>query len=293
MLRRSIFHPGLLAIVLGLPTGLGASDGAVASAVGHQVSAPVQSVATAAAAEAVAFGQDTAIRLSQGVIGKPVGDYELTDRAGRRIRLAQYRGKPLLVNFIYTGCSQVCPTSVQFLSQAVNQAQRTLGADSFSTLTIGFNAPDDTPLAMADFARRQGIRAPNWEFAGAQPETVTQLTRDFGFSYAATTGGFDHIAQVTVVDAAGRVYRQVYGDSFELPLLVEPLRALVTGTPQPELSVAQVLDRIRVLCTVYDPASGKYRLNYALFIEIFAGLTVIGGTVLFLLRERRRRLHGR
>lgn len=293
MLWRTILQRGLLAIIPGLPTGLGASDGAVVSAVGHQVSMPGQNVATATAAEAVGFGQDTAIRLSQGVIGKPVGDYELTDRAGRRIRLAQYRGKPLLVNFIYTGCSQVCPTSVQFLSQAVNQAQRTLGADSFSTLTIGFNAPHDTPLAMTDFARRQGVRAPNWEFAGAHAETVAQLTRDFGFSYAATTGGFDHIAQVTVVDAAGKVFRQVYGDRFEVPLLVEPLRELVTGSPPRELSVAQVLDKIRVLCTVYDPASGKYRLNYALFIEIFAGITVIGGTLLFLLREWRRRPHGR
>ena len=293
MLSRTIFQSGLLAIVLGLPGGLGASDGAAASAVEHRVSAPVQTVATAAAAQAVAFGQDSALRMSQGVIGKPVGDYELTDRAGRRTRLAQYRGKPLLVNFIYTGCSQVCPTSVQFLSQAVNQAQRALGADSFAALTIGFNAPHDSPVAMADFARRQGIRAPNWEFAGAHAETVAQLTRDFGFSFTATTGGFDHIAQVTVVDAAGKVYRQVYGDRFELPLLVEPLRELVTGTPLPESSVAQLLDKIRVVCTVYDPASGKYRLNYALFIEIFAGLTVIGGTLLFLLRERRRRPHGR
>ena len=293
MLWRTIFQPGLAAVVLGLLVGLGASDGAVASAVGHQVSTPAQSVATAAAVDPVALDQDAAIRLSQGVVGKPVGDYEMTDRAGQRVRLAQYRGKPLLVNFIYTGCSHVCPTSVQFLSQAVNQAQRALGADSFATLTIGFNAPHDSPLAMADFARRQGIRAPNWEFAGAHAETVAQLTRDFGFSYAATTGGFDHIAQVTVVDAAGRVYRQVYGDRFELPLLVEPLRELVTGTPLPELSVSQVLDKIRVLCTVYDPASGKYRLNYALFIEIFAGFTVIGGTLLFLLRERRRRPHRR
>ena len=293
MLWRTIFQPGLAAVVLGLPAGLGASDGAGASAVGHQVSPPAQNVAMGAAVGPVALDQDAAVRLSQGVIGKPVGDYEVTDRAGRRIRLAQYRGKPLLVNFIYTGCSHVCPTSVQFLSQAVSQAQRTLGADSFATLTIGFNAPHDSPLAMADFARRQGVRAPNWEFVGAHAETVAQLARDFGFSYAATTGGFDHIAQVTVVDAAGRVYRQVYGDRFELPLLVEPLRELVTGSSPRELSVVQLLDKIRVLCTVYDPASGKYRLNYALFIEIFAGLTVIGGTLLFLLREWWRRPHGR
>ena len=47
-------------------------------------------------------------------------------------------------------------------------------------------------------------------------------------------------------------------------------------------------DRVRLLCTVYDPVSGKYRLDYALFIEMLAGLIVLGGTAAFLVRERRR-----
>jgi protein SCO1/2 len=49
-----------------------------------------------------------------------------------------------------------------------------------------------------------------------------------------------------------------------------------------------VLDRVRILCSVYDPSTGKYRLDYALFIEIFAGLTVLGAIAHYLLREWRR-----
>ena len=53
-------------------------------------------------------------------------------------------------------------------------------------------------------------------------------------------------------------------------------------------SAGALLDRVRLLCTVYDPLSGKYRLDYALFIEMFAGLIALGGTAAFLVRERRR-----
>ncbi|MBI3935798.1 MAG: SCO family protein [Betaproteobacteria bacterium] len=294
MLWHTFSQPEWLPLVLGLSGGAGAV-GLPSAPPAERVSAPAAAIiAPAAAAENSVFDEKTALGASQRVIGEPVGDYEVTDRSGKRIRLVSYRGKPLLVSFVYTGCTHVCPTTTKFLAGALAEAQRALGADSFATLTIGFNVPFDTPQAMRDFARRQGVRLANWEFAAADAATVGALTRDLGFSYYPVAGGFDHITQVTIVDAAGRVYRQVYGESFDLPQLVEPLRELVTGTPLPALSLPQMLDKIRVLCTVYDPASGRYRLNYALFIEIFAGLTVIGGTLLFLVigRHRARRSRG-
>jgi len=286
MLWRTLlqFQPELLPLVLGLSSGLSGTPAAPAAAVA--VLPSVQIIAPAEGRQN-AFDEKAALKASQEVIGKPVGDYVLTDRAGRPIRLSSYRGRPLLVNFVYTGCGQVCPTTTRVLARAVAEAQRVFGEDAFSTLTIGFNLPFDSPPAMADFARRHGVALPNWEFASAEAATVTRLTRDFGFSYVATLGGFDHVTQVTIVDGNGRIYRQIYGDSFDLPLLIEPLRNLVTGSALPAPGMAQMLDKIRILCTVYDPASGRYRLNYALFIEIFSGLTIIGGVLLFLIKERR------
>ena len=96
------------------------------------------------------------------------------------------------------------------------------------------------------------------------------------------------MTQVTIVDGEGRVFRQVYGDSFELPMLVGPLRELVTGTPASAQDFAGFLERVRILCTVYDPAAGRYRLNYGLFIEIFAGVSMLGATAWYLAAEWRR-----
>ena len=229
-----------------------------------------------------------AVEVSQSALGTRVGDYTLTGGDGATVRLADYRGKPLLISFIYTACTQVCPATTQFLGRAVADARRALGPDAFRVVTIGFNPPFDSPSAMREFRKRQGIDAPNWAFLAADDATIDALARDVGFVWAEAAGGFDHVTQVTILDAEGRVFRQVYGEAFELPMLVAPLKELVAGTPAPAQSIAGIIDRVRILCTVYDPRSGKYRLNYGLFIEIFAGLSILGSTLYYLAHEWRR-----
>src|SRR5450631_3820589 len=88
---------------------------------------------------------EAALRTSQAVVGQPIGDYVLTAGDGKRFRLSDYRGKPLLVNFIYTGCTQVCPTTTVFRGKAMGEARRALGADAFNVVTVGFNLPFDSP----------------------------------------------------------------------------------------------------------------------------------------------------
>jgi hypothetical protein len=65
------------------------------------------------------------------VIGHQIGDYRLRDADGRNLRLATLRGRPLVVNFVYTGCFQVCPTATRDLASAVSAVQRELGAGAF------------------------------------------------------------------------------------------------------------------------------------------------------------------
>lgn len=230
---------------------------------------------------------DRALAASQAALGRPIGDYALLDANRRRIVLADYRGRPLVVSFVYTACSQACPLATQFLAKAVKEARAALGPDAFNVVTIGFNQPFDTPEAMGAFARQNGIRDPLWGFLGADAATMQALTRAFGFTWYATPKGFDHIAQVSIVDAGGIVSRQVYGDAFEPRMLIEPLKQLLSGQAQ-SAGFAGAWDRVKLFCTVYDPGSGGYRVNYSLFIEIFAGATVLAGIAWFLLREHRR-----
>ena len=222
--------------------------------------------------------EKSAFARSQSVIGKPVGDFVLLDRRGQAVELSRYRGKPLLVTFIYTACFQVCPTLTRNLQKGVQNTVGVLGADRFNVISIGFNQPFDSPAALKEFATHYGIYLPNWEFLSPAPAIVGDLTANFGFSYVATPAGFDHINQVTLVDAEGMIVRQVYGEKFTAEDLAEPLKLLITGSAiPPEVgALKEIMERVRILCSIYDPVTGRYRTNYSLYFQIAGFLTFVG-----------------
>lgn len=122
---------------------------------------------------------------------------------------------------------------------------------------------------------------------------MPDLARDFGFSFVATAAGFDHLLQLSVVDAEGRIYRQIYGDAYAADSLTEPLKQLIAGTPvADDTSLSAIVERVRILCSVYDPRTGKYRVSYGLVFEIAGGVTFLLWIIWFFASEwlTRRRL---
>lgn len=233
---------------------------------------------------------ERALRTSQAAIGRIVSDWSFTDHAGRSVRAADFRGKPLVVSFVYTGCFQVCPATTQFLKGAVQSARAALGDGAFNVVSIGFNQPFDTPEALAAFARRQGVEQAGWSFVAPRAADVEAVLAEFGLTVEATAAGFDHLVQATIVDANGRIHRQVYGEAFELPMFVGPLKELLAGQASEAPSLEGLWRKVKLYCTVYDPTSGRYRANYSLFVEVFAGVTFLGALGAFALHELRR--HG-
>ncbi len=238
-------------------------------------------------AAAAALDRDAALDASRRAIGRAIGNTPLIDAERRAVSLAAFRGRPLVLGFIYTGCTDVCPTATRMLARAVREARATLGADRFEVVTLGFNQPFDSPEAMAAFARQNGIHDARWRFLSGDAKSVAAVARAAGFTYAATAAGMDHISQVTIVDAQGVVYRQVYGDAFEPRALIAPLKELLTGQAR-AAGLSGLWESVKLFCTVYDPTTGRYRANYSLFFEIFAGVSIIAGVAGFLIAGRRR-----
>ncbi len=232
------------------------------------------------------FDYDFALKTSQSAIGKQLANHTFTNAAGEAVSLGDFRGKPLVLSMVYTSCYQICPMTTRHLSKVVEKARDAMGEDSFSVVVIGFDTRVDTPEAMQYFANKQGISDKNWNLLSINEEDLDALSEDLGFLYYPTSSGYDHLIQATVIDADGKVYRQVYGQVFDTPLLVDPLLELVLGRPQPAQSFLSVLsNKIKLFCTVYDPRSDGYYFDYSFFVEIFVGITVIFGIVVFMRRE--------
>jgi protein SCO1/2 len=170
--------------------------------------------------------------------------------------------------------------------EAVDALHRRFGTQRFNVVSIGFNQPADSPQAMKVFAAQQGIAAPDWEFLSPHPKIVDALAENFGFRYRATPAGFDHVLQLSVVDAEGRLVRQFYGDRPPADELAELLQQLFSGAPPAEpTALAAFIDRVRILCTVYDPETGRARVDYSLAFEIAGGITFVLAMALYALNE--------
>ncbi|MEO5352404.1 MAG: SCO family protein [Magnetococcus sp. XQGC-1] len=232
---------------------------------------------------------DRVLRLSQAAIGQPLPDLTLRDQRGIPLALASLRGKPVLLQLVYTSCYHTCSVATRSLASTVAKARAVFGQDGFHVLTVGFDTRVDTPQAMDYFARQQGVSDPGWHFLSGSAEQMQELMQGIGFTAFPSPKGFDHLAQVTVVDAQGVIYRQVYGETIPTPRLVEPLKELILGVaPAQESSMDLLVRRVRFFCTTYDPGDDAYRTDYSLFVGIGIGALCIFSVVFFLFREIRR-----
>jgi len=238
---------------------------------------------------AVPFDREQALAESQAAIGRSVAEHLFYGTDGTVRRLSDYAGKPLVISLVFTSCHHICPTTTQNLAKVVRKARKALGDGSFSVVTIGFDTVHDTADAMRTFAREQNVAIDGWDFLATDAGTIDALSRELGFQFQPTGGGFDHLIQSTIVDARGVVFRQVYGIEFDTPHLIEPLKVLVFGEDPTHSLLDQVTARVRLFCTVYDPTSDTYRFDYSIFVGLVVGIVMGALFVVLLIREWRHR----
>ncbi len=235
------------------------------------------------------YDRSEALDISQGAIGRQLENYTLRDTDGQPFAISELRGKPLVVSMIYTSCHHVCPTITTNLHRKIEIAQEALGEDAFTVITVGFDWRVDTPDRMREFESRLGMaNVSNWHFLATEAGIVDELSDNLGFLFYPSAKGFDHLAQATVVDADGRIYRQVYGVDVETTAIVEPLKELVFNTPRSAGLVDHWVSTFKLFCTVYDPNSDRYRFDYSIFTAIVVGLLSLGLVGVFIVKEWRR-----
>ncbi len=241
---------------------------------------------TATAAE---YDRGEALEISQGAIGRMLGDFQLRNTDGQAFELSELRGRPLVISMIYTSCHHICPRITRNLAETVDVAREALGEDAFSVITVGFDWKVDTPERMKQFAAQHGgAGQADWHFLATDAGTVDALSDNLGFLYFASPKGFDHLAQTTVVDREGKIYRQVYGVDIEKQSLVEPLKQLVFDTPRSAGFIEHWVSTFKLFCTVYDPNSDRYRFDYSIVMMILVGILSLGAIATFIVSEWRR-----
>ena len=140
----------------------------------------------------------------------------------------------------------------------------------FNVVSIGFNQP---PIRRrpSSFATQYGINQPNWDFL-SPPAAMVPAGRGLWFCVRRLPGRFDHVLQVSIVDAQGASCARCTANPWFLRTGRTPQDAdggRHTGSVQ--RTAGDLMDRVRIVCTVYDPKTGAYRVDYTLPIQIAGG----------------------
>ncbi len=101
-----------------------------------------------------------------------VPDFSLIQRDGRRVTLADLRGKVWIANFIYTHCTETCP--LQSAQMARLQEELKTEPD-FRLMSITVDPQQDTPEVLSEYATRFGADRERWLFLTGNKRAIYAL----------------------------------------------------------------------------------------------------------------------
>lgn len=166
----------------------------------------------------------TGAALSATAQPAPLRGLNLQDQAARRIEPAAYRGRLLLLNFVFTGCSTTCPTQTLELAALRRRLPPALRAQ-VDFLSVSVDPLADTPATLAAFARRMDADQPGWRFATGAPSQIGTLTQRLAATdpRQPNPGAADHGTALYLFDATGVLRQRYAGVPVDRPRLVREL----------------------------------------------------------------------
>ena len=169
--------------------------------------------------------------------GDLVPNFYFTNQNGRRVSLKQYRGKVLLVTFIYTRCPfpDYCPRMSQNFAEIYQQmvADAALGADT-RLLSLSFDPEHDTPGVMRDYAfkvahTQDASLFKRWEFGAPQKDELPKMADFFGLLYKSDGGLITHSLSTTVIGPDGKILKWYHGNDWQVSDLVADAKGAETN----------------------------------------------------------------
>ncbi len=141
----------------------------------------------------------------------PAPDFTLTDQDGRSVSLTDWRGRVVLLDFIYTQCPGPCPVQTGLHVEVQRGLPATL-RPRVRFASVSIDPERDTPEALAAYARARGADLAGWSFLTGPPERVAEVMRGFGVGASpAEDGEIDHLVVSFLIDGQGRILRRYLG----------------------------------------------------------------------------------
>lgn len=157
-------------------------------------------------------------------VGDPLPTYALTNQDGRRFATDDFRGRVLVLNFIFTRCPlpDFCPRESMNMASTIRRLRRD-GPTNFHVVSVTFDPEHDTPGVLAAYGRRYDHNPADWTFATGSFDSIQPLGSHFGlyFSRAVTPDNMNHNLRTVVIRPDGKVADIIMGNRWTPGQLAE------------------------------------------------------------------------
>lgn len=139
-------------------------------------------------------------------VGEIVPDFKLTDQNGRVVRLSDFRGKAVVLTFIYTRCPlpNFCPLMSKKFSQLEERLSKEF-TNRYQLLSISMDSEFDTPEVLKEYAARYNASAEDWTFATGDAEQIKFVAGLTGLYYVKEDGLISHDLRTALIGPDGRL----------------------------------------------------------------------------------------
>jgi len=158
-------------------------------------------------------------------VGEAMPDFALYDQSGRVVDSRRFRGRQVMLNFIFTRCpvAAMCPAATAKMVQAQRLA-REAGIANVEFVSITLDPERDTPGTLLDYAREHGIDTANFSLLTGPQSAIRDLLAQFGVIAEFQGDLLRHTLATLLIDAQGRIVWRADGSLWEPKDFVSRMR---------------------------------------------------------------------
>lgn len=164
------------------------------------------------------------------IVERPAPDFTLQDADGRAVGLADFRGKVVVLWFIYASCPDFCPLQSEKIAEIQEMANGTPMRDLVQFIAVTTDPERDTPDVLRRYGPAHGLDPFNWVFLTGGPErpaATRELALRYGLKFTPTEDGYQMHGVVThLIDKSGNLRGRYFALKFEPVNFILHLNAL-------------------------------------------------------------------
>ena len=167
------------------------------------------------------------------ITNRPAPEFSLQDANGAKVTLADFRGKVVILNFIYGSCKEACPLHSDVIASIQRMVNEGPLRDTIQFISITTDPERDIPGVLRAYGPAHGFDPVNWVFLTsglAKPTETRELGELYGLKFTRTADGdFIHGLVTHVIDGNGILRARFHGLKFDPANLVAYAGGLSTG----------------------------------------------------------------